>query len=152
MNCLPLNKKLYSTVKRKVKSKVKVWPSAYASAWLVKEYKKHGGKYSGTRSKSKSKSSGIDRWMREKWINICKLPNKVSCGRSKLSKNWRKNYPVCRPSVRVNSSTPILASEITHSKIKRLCSVKRKSPLKKLRKIKRSRSLSRTPRKHRSRT
>ncbi len=40
--------------------------------------------------------------MDEKWINVCKLPKKVSCGRKKSD---MKNYPYCRPSVRINSKT-----------------------------------------------
>jgi hypothetical protein len=132
----PLNASLYAKVKNEAKRKFKVWPSAYASAWLVKEYKRRGGKYAGKRSRSRKESSGIDRWMREKWINVCKLPRKVSCGRSKLSKSWKRNYPVCRPSIRVNSKTPTLASQISKSEIKRICSIKRKSPLRKLKKIK----------------
>jgi len=42
---IPVNKKLYSTVKAATKRKFKVYPSAYANAYLVKEYKKRGGKY-----------------------------------------------------------------------------------------------------------
>lgn len=140
----PLNMALYNKVKNDAKRKFKVWPSAYGSAWLVKEYKRRGGKYSGSRSRSISKSTGIDRWMKEKWINICKLPRKVSCGRSKLSKSWKKNYPVCRPSKRITTGTPTLASEISRDEIKRVCSLKRRSPLKKLRKIKKSRSRRRS--------
>jgi len=128
----PTNKSLYNKVKTEAKKKFKAWPSAYGSAWLVKEYKRRGGKYSG----KKSKSRGISRWMEEKWINICKLPKKVSCGRSKLSRDWKKNYPVCRPSKRVNSSTPLLASQLSKSKIKRICSRKRRSPKKRLRSLK----------------
>ena len=32
---VPLNKKLYNSIKNKVKSRSKVWPSAYASGQLV---------------------------------------------------------------------------------------------------------------------
>jgi hypothetical protein len=124
----PTNEKLYSKVKSQAKKKFKVWPSAYASGWLVKEYKRLGGTYSG----KKSSSSGISRWYKEKWINVCKLPKKVSCGRSKLSKRWKENYPYCRPSIRVNKSTPRTASEISMGEIKRRCSRKRKSPMKKV--------------------
>jgi hypothetical protein len=125
----PKNTKLYEKVKEKAKKKFKVWPSAYASGWVVKEYKRLGGTYSG----KKSSSRGISRWYKEKWINVCKLPKKVSCGRSKLSKTWKKNYPYCRPSIRVTKSTPRTASEIGMKEIKKRCSRKRKSPMKKLR-------------------
>jgi hypothetical protein len=69
-----VNKTLYNKIKSQAKRKFKKWPSAYGSAWLVKEYKRQGGKYKGG---SKSKSSGISRWMEEKWIDVCKLPKKV---------------------------------------------------------------------------
>jgi hypothetical protein len=124
----PTNKKLYEKVKEEAKKKFKVWPSAYASGWLVKEYKRRSGKYSG----GKTSSRGISRWYKEKWINVCKLPKKVSCGRSKLSKTWKKNYPYCRPSIRVNKSSPRTSSEISMKEIKKRCSRKRKSPMKRL--------------------
>ena len=129
----PSNKKLYNKIKSQAKIKFKKWPSAYGSAWLVKEYKRNGGKYKGI----KSKSSGISRWMKEKWINICKLPKKVKCGRSKLLySNWKKKYPYCRPSKKVNSKTPVLASKLNKKQIKKLCSAKSKSPLKKMKSLK----------------
>jgi len=128
MKPTPTNKKLYEKVKEEAKKKFKVWPSAYASGWLVKEYKRRSGKYSGR----KTSSSGISRWYKEKWINVCKLPKKVSCGRSKLSKTWKKNYPYCRPSIRVNKSTARISSEISMKEIKKRCSRKRKSPMKRM--------------------
>lgn len=124
----PTNTKLYNKVKQEAKQKFKVWPSAYASGWLVKEYKRRGGTYSGKKSSSK----GISRWYKEKWINVCKLPKKVSCGRSKLSATWKKNYPYCRPSKRITSGTPKLASELSKKEIERRCKRKRKSPMKKV--------------------
>ena len=42
---VPINKKLYATVKAAAKRKFAVYPSAYANAWLVREYKKRGGRY-----------------------------------------------------------------------------------------------------------
>jgi len=125
---IPKDKKLYNKVKSAAKRKFKVWPSAYASGWLVKEYKRRGGKYTG----KKSSKSGISRWYKEKWINVCKLPRKVSCGRTKLSKNWKKNYPYCRPSIRISSGTPKLASKLSKKEIKSRCKKKRKNPMKKI--------------------
>lgn len=141
----PTDTSLYQRVKSAARKKFKVYPSAYANAWLVKEYKRRGGKYRGskpgrTRKKSgrskrrsKSKSSGLTRWFDEEWIDVCKLPKIVKCGRSKLrSKDWKKKYPYCRPRKRVNSSTPRTASEIPKSELKRRCKLKRKSPLKRV--------------------
>ena len=126
----PNNPKLYASVKAEAKHKFKVWPSAYASGWLVKEYKRRGGKYSG---KKPSKSVGLNRWFDEKWINVCKLPKKVACGRPKTSlSQWKKKYPYCRPSKRVSNATPKIASELSKSQIKSRCSRKQKSPMKRV--------------------
>ena len=127
MTNIPLNKSLYQRVKSEAKHKFKVYPSAYANGWLVKEYKRRGGKYkSGTRPR---KSGGLSRWYAEKWIDVCKLPKKVPCGRKKSSK---RNYPYCRPSRRVNKSTPRTVSEISKKILRSRCSRKRKSPMKRV--------------------
>ncbi|MBS0626644.1 MAG: hypothetical protein JSS09_00355 [Verrucomicrobia bacterium] len=118
----PKNKTLYDKVKREAKRKFKVWPSAYASGWLVKEYKRRGGTYSG-----KKPRDGLSRWFEEKWINVCKLPKKVPCGRPKTSlSTWKKKYPYCRPSKRVSRATPKTARELTKAEIQRRCKVKRR--------------------------
>ena len=131
MGAEPVDKALYNRVKASVKKKVKVWPSAYASSLLVKEYKRKGGKYKG---KKPSKDTGLQRWYDEKWINVCELPKKVSCGRSeKLSlKDWKKKYPYCRPSKEISSVTPKTASSLSKAEINRRCVKKRKSPSKRV--------------------
>jgi len=144
---VPSNMSLYNKVKSEAKRKFKVWPSAYASGWLVKEYKRRGGRYSGGSSKSMKRSSsksmkrssskpvrgGLGRWFAEEWINVCKLPKTVPCGRPKLSvSKWKKDYPYCRPKKRIASGTPKTAGEISKSEIKRRCSIKRKNPMKKV--------------------
>jgi hypothetical protein len=120
----PLNKSLYNKVKSEAKTKFKVYPSAYANGWLVKEYKRRGGKYTGSK-----KGGGLSRWYQEKWIDACKLPKKVTCGRKKSSK---KKYPYCRPSIRINKSTPKTVYEISKKTLKKRCSKKRKSPYKRV--------------------
>jgi len=124
----PKNKKLYNRIKSEAKRKFKVWPSAYASGWVVKEYKSRGGKYTG----KKSPSVGISRWYKEKWINVCKLPKKVSCGRTKLSSQWKRNYPYCRPSIKVTSKTPKLAWELNKKEIFMRCRKKKRNPMKRI--------------------
>ena len=119
----PTNMKLYNKVKSDAKRKFDSFPSAYASSWIVREYKKRGGKYSGSR---KSRDSDLSNWFREEWINICKLPKKVPCGRKSAGRN--SDYPYCRPSVMVNYRTPKLASELSKSELKRRCSRKRRIP------------------------
>lgn len=124
----PSNKKLYEKVKKMAKAKFKAWPSAYASSWTVKEYKKLGGTYSG--KKSARSTSSLSRWYQEKWINVCKLPKKVSCGRSASKR--KSPYPYCRPSIRVNSKTPRLSSTLTKSERELRCKRKSKNPSKRI--------------------
>ena len=79
--------------------------------------------------------------MDEKWINVCKLPKKVPCGRPKLSlSSWKKKYPYCRPSIKITSKTPVIASKLSKKEIKRSCSIKRKSPLKRMKSLRRKSS------------
>lgn len=52
---------------------------------------------------------GLTQWFAEEWVDI-KTGKK--CGRSGKDKNGRP-YPACRPSKRVNSSTPKTASELS---------------------------------------
>ena len=115
----PVNTRLYNSIKQKVKKRVKRWPSAYASGQLVSEYKRKGGKYKCNR---KNAFSSLDRWFKERWVNVCKkgLP---ACGRKK-SKS--KNYPYCRPLKRINAQTPKTVKELSKSEIKKRCARKRK--------------------------
>jgi hypothetical protein len=121
---IPVNKSLYNSIKRKIKSRTKVWPSAYASGQLVKEYKHKGGKYRC------SKFGSLDRWFKEKWVDVCSKQKKgySPCGR----KNSNRRYPYCRPSKRINSKTPVTIGEIGKLKLKKMCSRKRKNPRKKV--------------------
>ena len=123
------NKILYDRIKNIAKTKFKKWPSAYASSWLVKEYKRQGGKY----KTKKSGRSGLSRWHAEQWIDVCKLPKIVPCGRENLKKSsWKKKYPYCRPKKRITSKTPRIVKELSKYEIKKRCSIKRKSPIKRL--------------------
>ena len=126
----PSNKILYNKIKSEAKKRFNKWPSAYASGWLVKEYKRHGGKYYG---KKKSKSTGLQRWYSEKWINVCKLPKIVPCGRPKLSvSSWKKNYPYCRPLKKITKKSPRTSLEISKKELKKRCSRKRRNPMKRI--------------------
>ena len=133
----PKNKKLYNSIVKKAKAKFSTWPSAYASGWVVKEYKKGGGKYIG---KKPSKSSGLQRWFSEKWINVCKLPKKVPCGRPTANvTDWKKKYPYCRPSIKINKSTPVIASKLSKSEITSRCKRKKSNPSRRITKPSKSR-------------
>lgn len=121
----PIDIKLYEKVKKEAIKKFKSYPSIYSSSWLVREYKKRGGRYSGKRNKD-----GLLRWYKEKWINACKLPLKVPCGRDSV--NNKEKYPYCRPSVRVTKDTPKTIDELGEDKLKKLCAKKRRYPGKRI--------------------
>jgi hypothetical protein len=126
----PLDKKLYEKVKEDVKKRVKKFPSAYASGQIVQEYKRRGGKYSGKKPDGKT---GISRWYKEQWVDVCKLPKIVPCGRKNLSLNdWKKDYPYCRPLKKVTSKTPKTVNELSKSELKRRCKQKKKNPMKRV--------------------
>lgn len=153
-NGKPTDMALYNRVKAQAKRKFKVWPSAYASGWLVKEYKRRGGKYSG---KKPGKTQGLDRWFKEKWVNVCKSPP-TTCGRPTTNlSEWKKKYPYCRPSKRISSATPKTVSQLSKAEIARRCKTKRKSPMKRVmpkksksrRKSKRKKSLRKSRKKSR---
>ena len=122
----PVNKKLYSMVLKKIKAKEKVWPSAYASGRVVREYKRLGGKYSNFGKElsnfGKKIISGLTRWFKEKWVNVCVKDKKgkyTPCAKS------TKKYPYCRPSVKVNLKTPKTVKEIPKDQLKKMCKIKK---------------------------
>lgn len=98
----PLDPKLYAQSKRRINRIYGTATSAYRSMAIVRDYKKHGGKYA-----PKQKTSGLSKWLREKWIIVSDfLQGKPTpCGTKKRRKH------ACRPSVRVNTTTPITIQE-----------------------------------------
>lgn len=129
----PNNIDLYNRVKEEVKTKFDAYPSIYANSWLVREYKKRGGTYSG----KKNPKEGLSRWFdQEEWINVCKLPEIVKCGRPTTKdmpfKEWKKTYPYCRPRYKASSDTPMIASSLTKSEIRNRCKSKKRNPLKRI--------------------
>lgn len=71
-------------------------PSAYKSGFIVKTYKSLGGTYSEDNEPKKLKQ-----WFEERWADI-----------------GQKDYPVLRPSIRVNKSTPLTVQEIDPKNLK----------------------------------
>lgn len=118
-----MDPKLYAEVRAEAKKRFLVWPSAYASGWLVREYKRRGGRYADEAEKKKTRP--LADWYKEKWVDTCRLPEVVPCGRSKAD---FQDYPYCRPTVRVSKATPVLASELTPEEIRARCDRKKKSP------------------------
>ena len=118
---IPLDSKLYAVSKKHVNKIYGTTTSAYRSMAIVKEYKKRGGKYV-----SKKNDSGVTKWLKEKWIVVMDYLNgkTTACGTIKRRKH------ACRPSIRVNPSTPVTIQEFIQlhgrKKTKRLASSKEK--------------------------
>jgi hypothetical protein len=72
---------------------------------FAKNYKK------GTGVLDEFGSGGLKQWFDEKWVDV---KTGKECGRSGKDKNGRP-YPACRPSRRVNSTTPKTTSEMSSS-------------------------------------
>jgi hypothetical protein len=114
----PIDKKLYSKVKKLADSKFLAKTSIYKSSWIVSEYKKLGGKYID----KKDTSSGLSRWYKEKWIDLnrpIKDSKNKTIGYEKCGRSDKKDkYPLCRPSVKVNKDTPKIYQDISKKSIK----------------------------------
>ena len=55
-------------------------------------------------------------------------------GRPKSNiKNWKHQYPYCRPTYKINYKTPKTYSEFSKKELNNLCKIKRKNPMKILR-------------------
>lgn len=123
----PINKKLYNSIVAEAKKKFLVYPSAYSSGWIISTYKKRGGKFKDDKD-DKDEIKPLKRWYNEKWINACEYikGNIVPCGRQEAT---FKNYPYCRPLIRINKDTPKTINEISISQIKKNCSQKKKKPI-----------------------
>ena len=97
------NISLYEEVKRYADTIYKK-PSAYKSGFIVKKYKELGGTYS-----EDNKPKKLKQWFKEAWQDV-----------------GGKDYPVYRPTVRINKSTPLTVSEIDPSNLKKQIALKQK--------------------------
>jgi hypothetical protein len=80
---------------------------------------------------SRSTKDGLSRWFSEEWIDVCKLPRIVPCGRKSASKS-KRSYPYCRPRYKITSKSPKSARSLSSYEIKKRCRKKRKSPHKRI--------------------
>lgn len=92
---IPKDKILYQKVK-KMADQIYEKSSAYKSGYIVKKYKELGGEYIDDKQPKELK-----RWFSEQWFDIGK-----------------KDYPVYRPTVRINKQTPLTVSEIDKKQLK----------------------------------
>jgi hypothetical protein len=99
----PANKALYDKVKEYADTIYKK-PSAYKSGFIVKKYKELGGEYIDDK-----KPKDLKRWFKEEWKDIGGL-----------------DYPVYRPTKRVNEKTPLTPAEIKPSNLLRQIELKQK--------------------------
>ena len=70
--------------------------SAYKSGWIVKKYKELGGEYADD-----NQPQNLKRWFKEEWADV-----------------GNKEYPVYRPTKRINEKTPLTIDEIDPSQLK----------------------------------
>jgi hypothetical protein len=90
-----IDKELYDLVKEEADHIYKK-PSAYKSGYIVRRYKSLGGRY-----KDDDKPKELKRWFREKWTDV-----------------GHQDYPVYRPTIRINESTPLTADEVNKKFLK----------------------------------
>lgn len=110
----PVNTRLYKKIKAEIDARLssegKRW-SARASQELVNKYKQRGGKYSGPKPTASKRVSprgegGLVQWQNEKWTDQYGRP----CGSGKKGEVVK-----CRPSKKVNKTTPVTWKEINSS-------------------------------------
>lgn len=97
MNATIMDPDIYQKAKRWADETYKK-ASAFKSGAIVKKYKELGGRYIGP---EKQKTS-LKRWFTEEWKDI-----------------GGKSYPVFRPTIKVNSKTPLTADEIDPKDLRR---------------------------------
>jgi hypothetical protein len=79
-------------------------PSAYKSGFIIKTYKKMGGRF-----REDNQPKALKTWFKEKWQDV-----------------GNKDYPVYRPTIRVNKNTPLTVQEIQPSNLKKQIDLKQK--------------------------
>ena len=99
-----LNQSLYDKVKKEADI-VYDKPSAYKSMWIVKTYKERGGTYAND-----GKEKTLERWRKENWKNVAD----------------EGQYPVLRPSKRINKNTPLTIQEIDKGNLEKQIKLKQK--------------------------
>ena len=111
-----VNKALYQRIKDEIHARLAReggrW-SARASQELVNKYKQRGGTYTGSKPRGSVNprgEGGLIQWQKEQWKDQHGRP----CGSGKKGEVVK-----CRPSKRVNKSTPVTWKEMTPSQIKK---------------------------------
>jgi len=92
--------------------------SAYKSMILSKE------------NKNKTTNSGLEKWIDEKWRNLTPLTigdNKFyECGKKSKKQKILKLPSICRPTVKINKTTPSLDKSYNKQQLKKAVEIKKK--------------------------
>lgn len=108
---IPTDLDLYEESTKLIKSKYKK-NSAYASGAIIKDYKKKFLKKYGENKEpyiEDNEPKNLERWFNEKWSDI-----------------GQENYPVYRPSIKINKNTPLTVNEIDPKNLKKQIKLKQK--------------------------
>jgi hypothetical protein len=121
----PTNPALWSQCLSWARSKYKVCPSAYCNGAAAKRYKSKGGGWK-KKPKNESVNEDLKRWFKEKWVDVSKKVDgkHPPCGRKDAD---GKSYPKCRPSKKVSSETPKVASSYDKDEKKSMTQQKRRA-------------------------
>lgn len=113
------------------KEKYEVYPSAYANAFASQVCNGNKADLEGNYvnrygTKEKDENSGLTRWFKEKWVNVCEKDEKgdyLTCGR-KNAKLDSDDYPYCRPLNKLPGTTVKTVGELTSKQISNMCQEK----------------------------
>jgi hypothetical protein len=153
----PTNPALWSQCLAWARSRYDVCPSAYCNGAAAKRYKSKGGgwrkkkkstneseetneasspaqqaaiainmKKKGIEPKNENVNEDLKRWFKEKWVDVSKKVDgkHPPCGRKDAD---GKSYPKCRPSKKVSSETPKVASSYDKDEKKAMTQQKRRA-------------------------
>ena len=153
----PTNPKLWAQCLDWARSRYDVCPSAYCNGAAAKRYKSKGGgwrkvkkstneseetneasspaqqaaiainmKKKGIEPKNENVNEDLKRWFKEKWVDVSKKVDgkHPPCGRKDAD---GKAYPKCRPSKKVSSETPKVASSYDKDEKKAMTQQKRRA-------------------------
>jgi len=153
----PTNPQLWAQCLAWARSRYDVCPSAYCNGAAAKRYKSKGGgwrkvkkstneseetneasspaqqaaiainmKKKGIKPKNENVNEDLKRWFKEKWVDVSKKVDgkHPPCGRKDAD---GKSYPKCRPSKKVSSETPKVASSYDKDEKKAMTQQKRRA-------------------------